>query len=243
MKTISEITNYVEKIKDEYETNLNCILPYFTVAVSEDENSGIVYDNQYILQISNLVEELSLNEINCILYHEFTHLCDLDSAKSVAGDLEIVSGISEIRSAYIEMKYILNCFNNNFQPNMDIFFTIEYKNEPISIFEFIKKAIERITNNFEKGNSLGTAKHCEYFLGQLKCLEELNVHWVEPNAYLQMLAEIFGERIYDIYSFVKTSFEITNDNINNCVLILKDMLFYMMDKHMEIYGKEMRLEK
>ena len=237
MKVSKELREYILKVKAEYEQKLKCNLAYCDIKHSEDKTSSINYDNTYLLLISKDLLDFPMQELNCTLYHEFTHLYDLEYARSRSINREIVSSISEIRASYIEMKYRLGGFENN---NLIITSTshkIKCQGQIIPLSEYLDFSTQNIFDYFKEGDMIGVCKGLQYFIGQLKFLEEFNSKWFYPKFYIQMLQEIFGDWGHKFYQEFSAPFDITDESVNKGKELCDQIFVSAVNAYYRIYNK------
>lgn len=237
MEIPNDLRNHIYKIKEEYEARIGCILPNFKIEYSKNNNASVSCDQEYILKMSNIGDQLPTQEVNCILYHEFTHLYDLEIVKRINGNLAITSAISEIHAAYIEMKYRLGFYEGELPCILDLSFMIKYRDSLISISDFLNISVQNVFDGFNQGDIAGAGKQMQYLFGQLKCLEELRRLWFNPKYYIQLLTAICGDKLYDLYSEAQLPFEITIHTIESCANLGYEIIEFMVLAYQNTYHK------
>lgn len=237
MEVSKELKEHILKIKAEYQQKLKCDLADFDIQYSNNDCASINYDDDYILLIPKLLLDFPTRELNCTLYHELTHLYDLEYARSQSINREIISPISEIRAGYIEMKYRLGGFENSNLIITSTSYNIECQGQIIPLSEYLNFSTQNIFDCFNEEDMISTCKWLEYFIGQLKFLEEFNSRWFYPKFYIQILQEIFGEWGYKLYQEFSAPFDITDESVNKGMELSDQIFASAVNSYYRIYNK------
>ena len=226
MKNITDIQFKIEvaKIKNQYQDDLKVKLPEFRI-VFKKEHFPIVTkfdDNGFYIEIAKIHLSVCENYFKSLLYHEFTHLCDLQEAKKLKLPTIELNGFSEIRAGYIEAKCLFNLFSNN---SIRLTNEIKYLGSIASVEEIIN---DKFTETF-KDDIIHQIKSMQYFLGCLICLNEYCKELNKEN-YLKKLKDFFGPAVILLYNNLKVPLDFSIENMAMCSVYMEEILSHIKRK-------------
>ena len=89
----------------------------------------------------------------------------------------------------------------------------------------------------KEGDMIGVCKGLQYFIGQLKFLEEFNSKWFYPKFYIQVLQEIFGDWGHKFYQEFSAPFDITDESVNKGKELCDQIFVSAINAYYRIHNK------
>lgn len=139
-----------------------------------------LYNQNYILYLSEEMEVAPDEYVKEILFHEFTHLADstLFLEYSIKEFKDLMSIYSEIHASEIQMDKILSTIEN---PSPTLKRVISYK--AVTLKNFLDRALKDLKQEFAPlKNKTDAIERCDfayiyYFIGYLKSLKNHNIKY------------------------------------------------------------------
>lgn len=224
MKNITDIQFKIEvaKIKNQYQDDLKVKLPEFRI-VFKKEHFPIVTkfdDNGFYIEIAKIHLSVGENYFKSLLYHEFTHLCDLQEAKKFKLPTIELNRFSEIRAGYIEAKCLFNLFSNN---SIKLSSELEYMGNATNVEQILN---DNFNEAFKKDKK-HQIKYMQYSLGFLICLSEY-CREINIKKYIEKLQNHFGPSIMLLYNNLQAPLDFSIENMAMCSVYIEEILSHII---------------
>lgn len=224
MKNITDIQFKiaVAKIKNQYQDDLKVKLPEFRIIFKKEAfpTSTDFDDKGFYIKIAKIHLSVGENYFKSLLYHEFTHLCDLKVIKDLKLPKNDLHGFSEIRAGYVEAKCLFNLFSNN---SIKLSSELEYMGDATNVEQILN---DNFCEAFKKDKE-HQMKYMQYFLGFLICLSEYCKE-INIKKYIEKLQNHFGPTIMLLYNNLQAPLDFSIENMAMCKVYIEKILSYIV---------------
>lgn len=217
----SEFIQQFTKLQQLIYSKEICKIPQ--ISIKEVNSPGVyahfksedLYNEKYILYLSNKLTYKPEEFIQQILFHEFTHV--VDSIKFKKYNLEKFESLmeiySEINASRIQMNKILQTENNEpFSLDQEI----KYENI-LTLQSFMDQTYNHVVEEFtipstlfDENNLKMNQKQLYYYIGYVKSLKDNNIQYNMPLCNI----EIFGDQFQRLHDYI------LNENVDIDILYL-----------------------
>ncbi len=217
-QSLNGLYEKVKNIARQFQKDTGWTLPKYKIDISTEKvTTQTIFDKEqdsytlliYVRKFSQYDFGVKHDDFKGLLYHEFTHMCDMEKIKYLDFTEVQKAAFLEIHAAMVAIQCLCNDFKNTTKDANQL---IPNDFEYITIKEHLDLYLNEIVymkDKTDKKSIVHTIKELQYFVGKLKYFEFNKDYNVDVKFYISKLENMFGWQFNKLYESVNIPYEPT----------------------------------